>query len=562
MPSPPLPLPLLPNHSQTATSPPLPLRDPDAFQVLAREELHLRQSLQAAIDAQSEGLLAGFTTADATAATAPSSRFDARSPTGRRRRLGVEKSEPVSGRNGVVIPVRQPAPQRLGLQGARRGIARAMAQLEELKSHEGELLEAALVAHEEDMAAAEALGQKRDGLEASIRAIETEDSSRHVQELCDEERSLAEEIRNLETKLAGMKTRHRHLRAEIEGLDNRVQSQLSSYRAALALAEKETREFLARPPSGPAQTTTTASTKIALGSRPKDNQQKSLWDLPAGRRTLPMAQEQFRDEQRMLLNRIAEVDEERTALEEGKHVWAAVVQEVTGVERLLRDEMQRLDQPVPPRGLPSETLATAPALAGAGARARTRTEPGVGVYGEGEGEGDEGREEKDNAATHHSTHAILHHLDTARTRVEQHWRTSVSRQWGLLVCCVGAELEALVQGSAVLRAMLGGEDEGVGVGRNGEREGMDVDGHRDNDSDSDKEGLGLGSGLDRNGPDVEAMNSSPPIDAILPREGNSERNSKPDRDPDRQRDRGAEEEEEEDDDDDKDDGPGADLLGF
>lgn len=493
---PPLPLPL-----------PLPLRDADAFHALAREEVHLRQSLQASIDAQSEGLLAGF--AAVAASSNPDEASSSSSSPGRR--TGTARSESGASRNGrgrgsmVIMPVRQPAPpQRLGLQGARRGIARAMAQLEGLKAHEEELLEVALAAHEEDLAVAEALGRKREGLEASIRGIEMEDSNRQVQGLCDEERLLDEEIRDLETKLAGMKTRHRHLRAEIEGLDNRVQSQLSSYRAALTLAEKETRNFLARPSSSssalaPARTTATTTT-TALASGTTRGNQSNLWDLPVGRRTLPMAQEQFRDEQRMLLKRIAEVDEERTALEEGKQVWADVVQEVTSVEQLLRDEMLRLDQPtsLPTQGLPPETSAAAAAAGG------------------------------DHA---HSMHAVLQHIDAARKRVEQHWRTSVARRWGLLVCCVGAELEALVQGSAVLRATLGGDSV---LGGEGEGEGLDGDGSIDGDG-MDRDGMDR-AGFAREGdgkPDLQPRGSHRREE--IPAPGGTE----------------AEED---------DDGPGADLL--
>lgn len=443
--------------SHAGTMPPLPLRHPEAFLSLAREERHLRQSLQTSIDAQSEGLLAGF--------VAASSSPDETSSPGRR----TSTSEHVvsrDGRNAVVIPVRQPAPQTLGLQGARREIARGMTQLEGLKAHEEELLEVALAGHEEDLAVAEALGRKREGLEASIRGIETEESSRHVQGLCSEERLLNEEIQDLETKLVGMKARHRHLRAEIEGLDNRVQSQLSSYRAALTLAEKETRNFLARP-------STSAQTALASGTR----SDQSLWDLPVGRRTLPMAQEQLREEQRRLLKRIAEVDEERTALEEGRQVWADVVREVTSVEQLLRDEMQQFDEtpspsvstwPLtqPPQGLPPEKSAAATRTTTSTATTKTTTP-----------EGAQGGEQA------HRMHAVLQHIDAARKRVKQHQRVSVARRWGLLVCCVGAELEALAQGSAVLRAALGEHTELEGS----EGDGLDEEGATEEEDEEEQQ---------------------------------------------------------------------------
>ncbi len=446
-----------PTHPATMI-PPLPLHHPDAFRALSREGHHLQQSLQAFIDAQSEGLLAGSFTA------AGISHADETASRGRR----TPSSESPARRNNLVLPVRQPAPSKPGLQGARRGIARAMSQLEGLKAHEAELLEGALSAQEEDLTTAEALRQRREGLEASIRGIEAEEASRHARGLREEERLLDEEIRDLETKLAGMKARHRQLRAEIEGLDNRVQSQLSSYRAALALAEEETRKFLTRP-SGP----------TGRGLRPGKRSGESVWELPVGRRTLPMAEEQFREEHRMLLKRIAEVDEERTALEEGKQVWADVVREVTGVEKLLRNEMQRLNQsstssspsvatsyPTTQRmGLPPETSV---------GDATTAAAAGGGVGGGGGGGGGEryaGLEGEDQA---HGMHTVLLHIEAARKRVEAHWRTSVARGWSLLVCCVGAELEALKQGSDVLRAALGDdadledeeekEEEGEGQG--------------------------------------------------------------------------------------------------
>lgn len=427
-----------------------------------------------------------------------------------------------------VVPVRQPARRKLGLQGARRGIARAMAQFEGLKAHEEELLEGALAAREEDLAVAEALGRKREGLEARIHGIEEEDASRKVSGLREEERLLDEEIRDMETKLRGMKTRHRYLLDEIEGLDNSVQSKLSSYKAALSLTEKETRNFLARPSAfiPAAATSTPASLGLGGGSSSQRGGNPGLWALPLSRRTLPMAQEQFREEQRALQQRIADAAEERTALEEGKQVWGEVVAEVSDVEKSLRDEMQAQAQA---HSLVSREKGKTPRRGGGGPENTASAEAGDGERG---------------------MHVILKRIDAARARVEAHLRTCEARRWGLLVCCVGAELEALAQGSAVLRGVLG--EEGQRVEGAGRRVGYGEEGRI-------AEGLGaIGSSREE---DIIDHDSHLPSPSLSIRDSRTNRVFSDLRGgATAAADATAEEKDEETGDEDEDDGPGADLL--
>ena len=240
-------------------------------------------------------------------------------------------------------------------------------------------------------------------LKRHIGNIESEDTTR-VETLKGEERTLDHEIQELESRLWEMKARHRHLLQEIEGLDNSVQSKLSSYQSALMLVEKESRKFLERPPILGNRTTTTTG----------------LWALPVERRTLQMVREQYAEEQDVLKKLFDDVEAERGALEDGSGVWNEVIEEVNGVEKLLREEMHKMKAPSVP--------------------------------------------ENGNGSTIGGMMKILGHMSQARTRIASKLDISEARNWKLLVCCIGAELDAMSEGQTVLRGALevaqraGGED--------------------------------------------------------------------------------------------------------
>ncbi|KAL8826063.1 MAG: hypothetical protein Q9170_007547, partial [Blastenia crenularia] len=119
------------------------------------------------------------------------------------------------------------------------------------------------------------------------------------------------------------------------------------------------------------------------------------------------------------------------ALEEGGSVWEEVVEVVEGVERLLKREM---------RGLEDEV--------------------------------DESRREE-------GMHRVLNAMKEARERAEEILRMVEEKGWKLFVVCIGAESEGLVEGEAVLRGVLGAEEQEAErelgrreVGNNGEKGGQ------------------------------------------------------------------------------------------
>ena len=356
-----------------------------ALIAVSRQENHLQSTLQHFLDAQSDGLLAGL-------ASGPPQ--DEASSTGSRTPTTTHSSSGGPRKARSIIPVRQPPKKKVGLKGARRGIARAISDLASLKVEEGRILEIEISERAQILSTVQQFEAKMGGLKGHIKRIESEDTTRKVEDLKGEERALGQEIQDLETRLWEMKAKHRQLLQEIEGLDNSVQSKLSSYRSALTLAEKESRTFIERPPIQGSMTTSIPG----------------LWSLPVERRTLQMVRDQYADEQDLLRKRFDDVETERVALADGSGIWHEVVDEVNGVEMLLREEMREIQAPLV-------------------------------------------RESGNSNATG-GMRKILNHMSKARSRIASKLEISEARDWKLLICCIGAELEAMNEGQTVLQRAL------------------------------------------------------------------------------------------------------------
>lgn len=384
----------------------------DSLSVLLREEDYLQRNLQTLIDAQSESLLSGV----AEGASNDGNEEDF-STTGSRTPASASISIPPNahGRHHaagsrITTPIRQPTRQKIGLHGARKGIVRAISDLAVLKAEERKLLEGELLEKSSELSKVQALAQKRAGLEGQIRRIEEgEDISRKLSEMQKAEKMLDTEIKELETRLWEMKAKHRRMVDEIQGLDNRVQSQLSSYKAALEMAEKEVRAFLKSPP-------TRITGKVGKEER------SGIWGLPPDRRTLDMAEEHFRDEQQVLRERAEAAETERSALEEGVVVWKDVIREVDELERVLRVEMHLL----PPSQL------------------QERDRDNDSCRGSG----------VNNGSAELGMRTVLQQMQRAKSRLESQLDVAEGRGWKLLICCIGAELEAVIEGYDVLNSAL------------------------------------------------------------------------------------------------------------
>ena len=366
----------------------------DSLLALSRQEAHLQKNLQSLIDAQSEGLLAGLSEPPQDEASSTGSR----TPTIDSGFHSFHKPKPI-------VPVRQPAKLKLGLRGARRGISRAISDLADLKLQEARVLEDEVSQRDDILHTVQGFEWRSAGLQGYIRDIESEDITRQVSTLQAEEKVLDSEIHELETRLHEMKARQRHLLREIDGSNNSVQSKLSSYKSALALTEKDIKTFLARPSLQSANHTAAAT---------------GIWSLPRERRTLEMAKEHYTDEKHALRDRFSAVEAEKNALEHGGTVWEEVVQEVSHVEKMLREEMQRMQGPLLETG--------------------NEQQPAEGMK------------------------KILRTMQKARSRIESKLDLAETKNWKLLVCCIGAELEAMVKGQGVLEGALEAASSGGELG--------------------------------------------------------------------------------------------------
>jgi hypothetical protein len=129
--------------------------------------------------------------------------------------------------------------------------------------------------------------------------------------------------------------------------------------------------------------------------------------LPVKRRTLEMAREYWQDEYTRLAEKCEELDTDRGALDEGAIMWNDVVKKVAEYETTLQSFMQhvgRSNAPDPSR--------------------------------------------------------LLDLMDSTISFLEEKLQVATSRAWNLLVCAIGAELEAFVQGKAVLENTLGVKQKG------------------------------------------------------------------------------------------------------
>ena len=368
----------------------------DALSGILRQETHLQLTIQQLLDAQSEGLLAGLHGGQSPDAFSIGNRTPI-----------TDLSTPQYDRNGIV-PVRQPAKPRIGLQGARKGIAKALSHLARLKGEEASALDKEVAQRETTLSSIQGLESKPTRLRSQITDIESEPASQRVEDLKQQSKILEHEIYDTETKLYEMKAQRRHLLREADRLSNSMQSKLSSYQSALALAEKEVQQFLSRSPAG------------------TSNRDADFWSLPKERRTLGLANDHYKGEQQTLKERLQAVQAEEAALEEGTVVWDEVIQDVRMVENTLRVELQRMQTP----------------------SANSK----IGMKG------------------------VLKTIENSRSRLQSKLDQVENNQWTLLVCCIGAELEALIQGQGILEVALGstgesagGDDDGKSQQTNGSR---------------------------------------------------------------------------------------------
>ncbi|KAF7715767.1 Uncharacterized protein PECH_006212 [Penicillium ucsense] len=380
---------LLPLRGQRAAAlpdvSPVSLRDP--LLQIERQASLIQRILQDLIDAQSEGLAGGLgqPSLDSTSTVSPTNGSVA---------LGRASSP--------ATPARRQSSTRISLRKARQGISRSILDLLKLRETES----AVLSFHEEERDNAleeirDFLARKR-GLQEAISSVRNDQQSQEAHRLRQEATSLETEIGDLETKLYEMKAHHRNLIVQISSIENSVGAKRSSYTESLSLLQSDVDSYLRNPPVQ----------QLAGFSN-----ESSIYTLKPDRRTLELAEEQWKLEREQLHTRHLAVDAEIVALEEGGDIWRQAVADLSTFESLLRTQMRLYierqsslviseGEPLP---LPLREIA-----------AKVSTE-----------------------------------LDKTASRLESFLELANRREWKLLVCCLSAEVEALHEARGILLPVFG-----------------------------------------------------------------------------------------------------------
>ena len=363
----------------------------NAFLPVERAARALQRTIQSFLDAQSDGLNASPTGDGADDLSSVGSPTPTPSITTSTRSPNLPRT----------VPVRQPIPTKITLRGARRGLSKAMEDFARLKEEELSVIASETGRRQKALIKGRTFQEKRDSLREEMQAMQGDDSATNAASLRAEAEKVKVEIKDLETRLFELRARYQQLSNQADQFSNTTESKLSSYKSSLALVEKDVKQFLRHPP-------VTNSLPLFDGISSGGG---SMYALKPERRTLEMAQEQWTAEEDLLLQREADAKSEHEALREGVKVWRDATRRVSGFEKSLR---RALTEPPLQRDMSGELVSP-----------------------------------EDRHAT------LLTQLHELIASLREDLATAESNSWNLLICCLGAELEALERGRLLLAGAPG-----------------------------------------------------------------------------------------------------------
>ncbi len=400
------------------------IRPDSAWRAFARRERAIEQDIQQLLDLQATGLIAGSGRLpggdgddySGTGSSTPTGTFYS-SATSKSRMLNSLHIPTRSNRDGNVIPVRQPTGGKpLGLRSARAGLRKAMAALVELKQEEDAHVDAALSERKKALIHLSRLSVKRDGVNTELQQLdedEEEPLGKEVRELGSKYNSLTQEIRQLEEKLMAMRNQRKFVREKMEDVQNRRDAGLSGYRGALKDIDTELQSIMMHPPIQPLDPEVFSSSDL-VGYDAESSGGLEFLGLIPERRTAAMAKSWWEKEVNVLNKRRRQISKESQALADGSAVWREVTTLVTSFESSLRHLMKTGAPQTPPSVKGKERVPSQESLI------------------------------KDQLAK----------MDDVVTQLEGCLNQAESEGWNLLVCAVGAELEAFREAQDMLKSFV------------------------------------------------------------------------------------------------------------
>ncbi|KAK0385105.1 hypothetical protein NLU13_7583 [Sarocladium strictum] len=416
-------------------------RPDSAWRILRRQEKAIETDVQHLLDVQANGLIAGL-------GGRPPNESDldehsdagSSTPTGTFYSTATSKSRMVNSlhiptranADGNVIPVRQPKKTRPpGLSAARSGLRKSMLALANLKTEEDAHVDDALAQRKSALAQLDLLSSRRNNASKKLQALEhseEEPLGLALRELGTQYDSLTQEIHDLEEKLVGMRNRRRVVRAQMDDVKSQREAGLSGFRGALRDVENDMADVLRRPPIQPLDPEIFDRTAIRGGENDEQinaSVGNDFLRMIPERRTAEMARSWWQAEIAALERRKVQIESEHHALEEGGLLWLEVMALVTDFESRLRKAMKT-------------------------AVGDTPSDTEISTHEKGKGkipsQEDVIREQ-------------LPLLEQGIDELEGHMHTAETKGWNLLICAIGAELEAFREAQYLLREA--GEDDNV-----------------------------------------------------------------------------------------------------
>jgi hypothetical protein len=315
-----------------------------------------------------------------------------------------------SSRNGGIVPVRQPKRKPIGLKGARRGLLRDMSELMGIKSEEVGILAEEIEQRDEVLSQVETWEKRIDGAREQLSG---HSGNQGGGEEAVELAQLQTEEQAVENEIRDMEDRLLQMKARKRWLGEQIKESVNRREARLSSYRGALREAEGQVKEFLKRPPIPVS--VVMGD------EEGFYALPPSRRTLSMAREWWQKESASLTTKKEETVKEKQALEEGVLMW----QDAVGVVSEFEDELRRQ-------------------MKSGEAQDKQLFKSQVGKMG-----------------------AVIEKLKDIMGMAEE-------RGWNLLICAVGAELQAFTEGESLLRSALEiveqqqkDDDEPGGVATNG-----------------------------------------------------------------------------------------------
>lgn len=322
---------------------------------------------------------------------------------------------PYATSDGDLIPLRQPIETKTpGLRSIRAGLAEAMKSLAELRREELDYIDDALKKRESVLYLLDKLSAKSLAIHSEMEALHNGLEASLDKELCELEESYSnveQQIDELNENLKGLQDQQRRLRIQMQEVTCKRDARLSGYRGALEAVNSDLRILVRQPSILPLDPYLQSMTDNGDWRGLSSTATIRFSSLPRELKSPELAKMKWETEILTLQKRRLQIDHDRIALEEGLVLWTKVITFVSEFETELWHMVRHgvdFSLPKSNNAICQQDLSPSP----------------------------------------------MDSMDVVFAQLEQALDTAESRGWKLLICSIGAELEAFKEAREVLTELL------------------------------------------------------------------------------------------------------------